>query len=460
MVGMMARSSADAAGGNQPGAQVAKPDSKQKPATDKNQNAAPVAIAPIPLPPLPTPLQTVAAPVPVTSGKEQPAPVVPGNDLLPTGSMQGLTETAAGKDQPQPVAITEKTAAPQVQPPVPALPVNAAQNSQTGDGKSILPATARTIPAPSVVHPQLTAGNSSKIASSSLPPASNGEHDAKAAVAAAPLQAAPPKPNQSLTRELSPLPPADGTVIARQDNRMKKDVNVDKSSQTAEQNLPSGKVSTSATSAEADTGGKQASPESTGRKPESLSSGSKPPTPSFESVAQLVRVDSKPAADEAQAPSARAPQAQKVLNDITDQVVTFKNVGVNSMDAVVRPDSTTAISLQLSLRNGQVEVAARVDRGNFEGLQTHWGELQTSLAQQGVRVGPLHQASLNNQTSSRTPSQETGAATGDQQQAPRRGLRSPQTLDELPLVGSVTEPLKAQPSTPTATARRGWEKWA
>jgi hypothetical protein len=383
----------------------------------------------------------------------------------------------------QPAATPEKqsaAAAPQAQVAVPVVLAEAGPGPERRDGFSISTASAdspaaanlatlanpaaagKAIPAQAAAHGSVAASNLSKGASAPAPAASSEDRDAKVVLPAGAFKAVAAKPSQAPTRELSPVPAGDGTVIARQDNRMKKDVNADKSSPSAEQNLPGGKVSASATSTGADSGGKQAAPDMTGRKPESPAPGAKPAAaPAYESVAQVVRLESKPAAEEASAPAASAPAAQKVLSDIADQVVTFKNVGASSMDAVVRPDSATAISLQLSLHNGQVEVAARLDRGNIEGLQSHWGELQTSMAQQGVRVGALHSSSSsNNPTSSGTPSQNSGAAAGQQQQTPRRALRSPQTLDELPLVGSVTEPLKAKPSTPAATARRGWEKWA
>jgi len=441
MVGLMAGSLA-AAAANGPAAATPKPDSKQKPAAGTDPIAAPVSIVPVPVPTPPAPVPAPATAATASPGKE-PAVTVP------------LAGTP-GEDREAAASIPAQSAP----VPAPVLPARAAQNSPTSEGKPILPGMTRITPAATATQAPLATGAPSKDASSA------NQQDVKPAVGPAPAQAPTPAqtpaptPNRSLTRELSPLPPADGTVIARQGNRMKTDGNVDKSSQTAEQNLPGGKISSSPMNAQADTGGKQASPELAAKKPEVPAPATRPVPPSFESAVQLVRTDSKPAAEEAPATAVRAPQAQTLLTDVTEQVVTFRNMGVNSMNAVVRPDSATAISLQLSLHNGQVEVAARVDRGNAESLQSHWGELQTSMAQQGVRVSALHSSSSDTQTSSRTPSQNPGAAPGEQQQTPRRSLRSPQTLDELPLVGSVTEPLQAQPSTPPATASRGWEKWA
>lgn len=259
---------------------------------------------------------------------------------------------------------------------------------------------------------------------------------------------------------------SDGTVIAKRDSRMNGDVKADKNSAPAEKTLPRGNFST-ITKAEATRPSKKregfsedsAEPAESSR--ESFVPGERPTTTYGTAVAEFKHFDVRVSTDGVGVDDVRAPQAEKVFNGISEQVVAFKKVGVNSMDAVLRPDGGTEISLHFSLRNnGQVDIVARVDRGDFEGLQAHWGELQSSLAQQGVRVGELHQSSLNHQTSSHEPSQHFGTATGEQQQTQRQASRSPETSDELLLVGSVIEPSKGSTSTPTSTGSRGWEKWA
>ncbi len=161
--------------------------------------------------------------------------------------------------------------------------------------------------------------------------------------------------------------------------------------------------------------------------------------------------------------SVRPPQVEKVFAEVTERVVSFRRVGAESIDVSLRPDRGTEINLQLSLSNGQVEVAARLQRGSFELLNAHWSDLQQSLAQQGIRVGQLEPATFNqnhnhNQAaSSQTAQQEAG------NQRERQFERAPETLDELPLVGAVTEPLRSRTSRTsrvTATARSGWEMWA
>jgi hypothetical protein len=258
----------------------------------------------------------------------------------------------------------------------------------------------------------------------------------------------------------------DGTVIAKQDSRMKRDAKADKNSAPAEKILPRGDFST-VTKAESTRPSRnreafsEVSAEPAESSRESFVPREKPTTIYGTAVAEFKHFDVRVSTDEVSVDGFRAPQVEKVFNEISEQVVAFKKVGVNSMDAVLRPDRGTEISLHLSLgNNGQVDVVARMERGNFEGMQAHWSELQSSLAQQGVRVSELHQSSLNQQTSSHEPSQYLGATAGEQQQAQRQASHSPETMDELPLVGSGSEPLKGRTLTPTPTPNRRWEKWA
>lgn len=149
---------------------------------------------------------------------------------------------------------------------------------------------------------------------------------------------------------------------------------------------------------------------------------------------------------------------------VTEQVLAFKRIGTDSMDVAVRPDSGTEILLHLSMRNGQIEVLARVERGESRSLQMHWGDLQSSLALQGVRVGQLQaQTQLSNQSfAQHQPFFGSEAWAGGQSQPQSQGqsFRQSRVLDELPLVGSKTESPKTRLHNPTTAQRRGWESWA
>lgn len=74
---------------------------------------------------------------------------------------------------------------------------------------------------------------------------------------------------------------------------------------------------------------------------------------------------------------------------ITREVRMFKRGGDDSVEVVLTPDSRTQISLRLQWREGQVEVQARCDLGDHQMLNQQWSQLQTAMAQHGVRLSHL-----------------------------------------------------------------------
>ena len=160
--------------------------------------------------------------------------------------------------------------------------------------------------------------------------------------------------------------------------------------------------------------------------------------------------------------SVRPPRIEKVFNDITDQVVSFKRVGAESVDVNLRPDRGTEINLQLTLNEGQVEVAARLQRGDLNSLGAHWSELQQSLAEQGIRVGQLEHAAFsqgNSQNHEQAPfSQTAQQETGGQRQP---SFERAQARSEEPAPGRrLTKPSRGQAQRATASTPNGWEMWA
>jgi hypothetical protein len=160
----------------------------------------------------------------------------------------------------------------------------------------------------------------------------------------------------------------------------------------------------------------------------------------------------------------RSPQVDKVLTEVSESVVSFKRIGAESVDVNLQPDRGTEISLHLSLTNGQVEVAARLDRGNFDSLNTHWSDLQQSLAQQGIRVGQLEHSSLNqNPEGSQNRNQATFTQTMQQETGGQRQRSSgptTETLDVPTHAATPAAPQRARNAGTTNPARRGWEMWA
>ncbi len=158
--------------------------------------------------------------------------------------------------------------------------------------------------------------------------------------------------------------------------------------------------------------------------------------------------------------NARAPLASKLAVSVLDHVLAFRRFGARDVDVSLRPDNDTQIALHMSLRNGQVEVVARLERGQFDQVQRHWGELQQSLSQQGIRVGQL------------TPASDSNAAHGESAGAFQRGFdhassqrefdQRADALDERPMAGAMTHgSTRADRSAGRQTdAPRGWEMWA
>jgi hypothetical protein len=163
--------------------------------------------------------------------------------------------------------------------------------------------------------------------------------------------------------------------------------------------------------------------------------------------------------------SLSAPQVTRVLADVSDAAVSFKRVGIDSAYVSLRPDNGTELNLHLSLSNGRVEVSARLEQGNFDLLNTRWPELQQSLAQQGIRVGQLDHASLNQNPGSNqhnnqaTSSQTTSDGSGDGQ-GRRASAQTTDGVEESAVALTVAIPRQAGGSDGPGPARRGWEMWA
>lgn len=263
------------------------------------------------------------------------------------------------------------------------------------------------------------------------------------------------------TTETTPEAP-DGTGSAKQDSRMKKPVKMEVAAERTEKNLPPRQVLPQTIARAVNEMQKHSE-----RTPEPAAYGlikddevripqaSRVAEIKSDAIQMLTNRPTETVEQPAASAEVRPVTVNRAINQITEQVVAFKRIGTQSLDVSMRPDRATEISLHLSMRDGQVEVIARLERGNFENLQVHWGELQQTLSQQGIRVGQLTQSQFNSQT----PGHEFAA--GYNQQSQQQAGRSPETLDELPLVGSPTEPLKGgRAFKPTPATRRGWEMWA
>lgn len=172
----------------------------------------------------------------------------------------------------------------------------------------------------------------------------------------------------------------------------------------------------------------------------------------------LEETSSMPAAVGTGAPSPAESLKTGVLNHVTE----LRFTGATEMAVMLKPDADTQLALRLTMdKNGEVLVQARCEQGDAQLLAANWGEIRHSLAQQGVRLGALE---FSQGRGNDTFSQHTGnggPSPDGQSSSQRHGQPWPETLDDLPLVGSTTEPptrrgVQRQP----AGRNRLLESWA
>jgi hypothetical protein len=158
--------------------------------------------------------------------------------------------------------------------------------------------------------------------------------------------------------------------------------------------------------------------------------------------------------------------AEQLLQNMTREVAQFKRFNAESMAVVLKPDAHTEIFLHLASRNGQMEIQARFERGDFASLNGQWNQLQQTLSQQGVRLSNL-------QEGFQPPSQQSGGGTdwgqgqmhqGQQRQSGRDAENAPQkqVFEEFMLRSATADPKQRPARTRLATDRANsvLEAWA
>lgn len=142
----------------------------------------------------------------------------------------------------------------------------------------------------------------------------------------------------------------------------------------------------------------------------------------------------------------------RISDIITREVRMFRHAADDLVEVVLTPDAKTQISLRLQWRDGQVEAQARCDFGDHKMLNMQWPQLQTALADQGVRLSHLSERVQTGFTDFFNNSGFSQSRGGDRQP-------SPQTLREN---GTITpSPGSSKPAAAKqAQARRLLESWA
>ncbi len=164
--------------------------------------------------------------------------------------------------------------------------------------------------------------------------------------------------------------------------------------------------------------------------------------------------------EQPQSSDTAAAQVERVAHLVNQEVLTVRQSGANSLAVSLKVDSHTELFLQLTNHDGQIQASLRCERGNVEGLGSHWGELQESLARQNVQLMPLENnfSSRSNPTLTPPPENTASRAFDQSSQNPQRQTRDAQ---EEPSLAGVAGVSLASPKTKTNNrSRQGWESWA
>ncbi len=80
---------------------------------------------------------------------------------------------------------------------------------------------------------------------------------------------------------------------------------------------------------------------------------------------------------------------EAVRHAIDDAAAGLRRGDGASVSLVLRPDANIQLALHVKFQQGHLEALAVLERGDFAALGAGWTQLQSRLAEQGVRLAPL-----------------------------------------------------------------------
>jgi hypothetical protein len=154
--------------------------------------------------------------------------------------------------------------------------------------------------------------------------------------------------------------------------------------------------------------------------------------------------------------SLRLAQVERMIDR---EVLMVRQSGAESLAVSLKVDSQTSLFLQLTNHHGQIEASVRCERGDAGALETHWGQLQDSLARQNVQLLPL-QDKFNSSKPSFEPASGSAAnsqdrPSGQNQAPPHSGKETEPPSDDAMNAAVGLTKSKSKPRH-----QHGWEKWA
>ena len=137
---------------------------------------------------------------------------------------------------------------------------------------------------------------------------------------------------------------------------------------------------------------------------------------------------------------------QTIGRAIESAVVGLQHVNATSLAVVLKPDENTQLSLHFKLQHGHFEAFAVLERGDFKSLTSEWAQLQSRLADQGIRLAPLV---------SNLP--RTSGFAGGQFSSPKQQRDDASSVDAPgPNIASLTARKSGAPTGPSTTGREWW----
>jgi hypothetical protein len=144
---------------------------------------------------------------------------------------------------------------------------------------------------------------------------------------------------------------------------------------------------------------------------------------------------------------ARTDSPASLRQAIGETIVGLKHMDAQSLSVILRPGGDTQLSLHLKMHQGHYEALAILERGDVTALGAEWSQLQSRLAQHGIRLAPLISASGHS----------TGFG-GGQSSSMKQG-RQEASLQEVPVpVMAKSNARKSGASTVRPASGREW--WA
>ena len=132
-------------------------------------------------------------------------------------------------------------------------------------------------------------------------------------------------------------------------------------------------------------------------------------------------------------------QVDRIGRLVSQEVISIRQSGANVLAVSLKVDQHTELFLQLTNHNGQIQASVRCERGNAAGLDSHWGQLQESLARQNVQLMPMEGKSSTNNSPFNSPSQNNSFSQFNQ--SSRNPQREAANLrEELVAAGEVAGP--------------------